>query len=44
MLLPPHLRCCYGDSMAELLDPKEVVSIEELTISNMYKINTVFLD
>jgi hypothetical protein len=30
--------------MAELLDPKEVVSIEELTISNMYKINTVFLD
>jgi hypothetical protein len=24
--------------MAEPLDPKEVVSIEELTISNMYKL------
>jgi hypothetical protein len=27
--------------MAQLLDPKEVVSIEELTISNMYEIEAL---
>ena len=29
--------------MAEPLDPKEVVSIEELAISDMYEIETIFI-
>ena len=35
----PHFNC--KAKMAEPLDPKEVVNIEELTISNMYEIEAL---
>ena len=37
----PHFNC--KAKMAEPLDPKEVVSIEELALSNMYEIEVLIV-